>query len=105
MATLHPLFMTATQATPPAAKMNGRWFFCAIVKESDALGISKLGTSCARRLADGRYEVHSAGKKVVVSCQDAALCFKAETARGEVFYLNSTERADVEMGRVWVRSN
>jgi len=104
LAPLHLLSMIATQTqTTQTVKRPGRWFFCAIVKESDTL--KRGGTSAARRLADGRYEVHSAGKKSILSSQDAALHLKSERARGEVMYLNATEVADVDGGRWQVGSN
>ena len=96
--------MTSTQ-TEQTTKRPGRWFFCEIVRESAEFGLSRLGTAAARRLADGRYEVHSAGKKSTISNQDAALHLKSERARGEVMYLNATERVDVEAGKVWISSN
>ncbi len=105
-ALIHLLFMTAAQTQPSSKGYDGRWFFCQIVKESAELAISKHGTAAARRLADGRYEVHTAGKKSTVSSQDAALHLKSERSiQGDIIWLNATERADVEMGRVWVGSN
>lgn len=99
--------MTTTQATPTQKKSQpGLWFACKLIAEDASLGIVRKGDVAARRLASGGYELHTNGGKVTLTNAQARDFIRPErTIRGEVLYLNATERADVEAGKVWISSN
>jgi hypothetical protein len=100
--------MTFTNAdAAPRKSLVTAWFFVKIVKEDADKGIIRKGDAAARRLADGSFELHTNGKKVMISAADAAahLVTQRTIATKKPAYLNADESAQVEMGRIWISSN
>lgn len=112
---LNFLDMTTTTQTAAAStstlrrasqKMMNRWFYASVVAQSPELGLVRGGDCAARLIGADKVEVHSAGRRVVLTVAQAKELVRAERLEGgAVNWLSADASAQVDMGKFWISHN
>ena len=98
---------TAAASTPriPVRFMN-RWFNIEIVTESAELGLVRGGDCAARILGADKVEVHTGGRRVILTVAQASEMVKTERLEGgRVNFLSADEAAQVDGMKYWISHN
>lgn len=96
----------ASAAPRVSQKMMNRWFYASVVTAAPELGLVRGGDCAARLLGADKVEVHSAGRRAVLTVAQAKELVRTERqADGAVHWLTADAAAQVDANKFWISHN